>query len=121
MRITPYRLLDSSFYSIIRYSDHLRKIHGKFFNRVGVISFDFTNWLFNGWKIETYSSHSSIPFNIQGLRVISYDTADVDSYAQIREKIQTFIMNGLSKNIKDSPVLDQLPDLINLTADQFSL
>jgi ADP-ribose pyrophosphatase len=54
---------------------------------------------------------SNIPFNIQGLRVISYDAADVDSYALIREKIQKFIKNGLSKDIKDSPVLDQLPDL----------
>jgi ADP-ribose pyrophosphatase len=57
------------------------------------------------------SQASTIPFNIQGLRVIGYDHNDVDSYAQTREKIQNFIKNGLSKDIDDSPVQAVLPDL----------
>jgi len=57
------------------------------------------------------SHKSTIPFNIQGLRVIGYDAADVNSYERTRVKIQNFIKNGLSKNIEDSPVQAVLPDL----------
>ncbi len=54
---------------------------------------------------------SSIPFNIQGMRVINYDYSSVDSYARTREQIQRFVANGIMKDHPDSPVLAALPGL----------
>ena len=36
-----------------------------------------------------------LPFNIQGLRAIGYDPADVDSFDTAIDQIQSFIRNGL--------------------------
>jgi O-acetyl-ADP-ribose deacetylase (regulator of RNase III) len=61
---------------------------------------------------------SSIPFNIQGMRTIEYDYADVDSYKRTREQIQKFIANGIMKDQVDSPVLATLQNVrVNFKAE----
>lgn len=52
-----------------------------------------------------------IPFNIQGLRAITYDPADVRSFDTAKREIGRFIANGLDKKKTDSPVRELLPDL----------
>jgi O-acetyl-ADP-ribose deacetylase (regulator of RNase III) len=54
---------------------------------------------------------ASIPFNIQGMRVIQYNYSDVSSYPRVREQIQGFVANGIVKDVADSPVLAVLPNL----------
>ena len=54
---------------------------------------------------------SVLPFNIQGLRAIDYDPADIDSFDTAMQEIQTYIRNGLKSKRTDSPVHEVLPEL----------
>ena len=44
------------------------------------------------------------PFNIQGLKYISYDPDDPASFAETEAEIATFVVNGLKGEYLDSPV-----------------
>ncbi len=52
-----------------------------------------------------------LPFNIQGLRAISYDSSRIDSFDKAKSAIREFVVNGLRKKCNDSPIREALPDL----------
>ena len=54
---------------------------------------------------------SKLPFNIQGLRAIDYDPADINSFDAAKLEIQTYIRNGLMRKKVDSPVREVLSEL----------
>ena len=51
---------------------------------------------------------TTIPFNIQGFRVIDYDDEDIASVDEAKKKIVDFVGNGLKLRKKDSPVHEAL-------------
>lgn len=52
-----------------------------------------------------------IPFNIRGLRAISYDPSDVSSFDKTKKAIKSYIVSGLRAKNTDSPIREALPDL----------
>jgi O-acetyl-ADP-ribose deacetylase (regulator of RNase III) len=52
-----------------------------------------------------------LPFNIQGMRVISYDPANIHTFDAAKREIQNYIVNGLKNKKVDSPVRELLPDV----------
>ena len=52
---------------------------------------------------------TTVPFNIQGQRIIDYPAA-VDGWAGSRRQIREFIENGINENQTDSPIFTILQD-----------
>jgi O-acetyl-ADP-ribose deacetylase (regulator of RNase III) len=52
-----------------------------------------------------------LPFNIQGLRAISYDSSRVESFDKAKSAIQKFVVSGLRSKCNDSPIREALPNL----------
>ena len=52
-----------------------------------------------------------LPFNIQGLRVIDYDPANIESFDRAKTKIQRYVVNGLRQKRGDSPIRAAIPNM----------
>lgn len=55
--------------------------------------------------------NTTIPFNLNGIRVIEYNDTDLASVENTKAEIKKYIENGLQKRESDSPVYDALPNL----------
>ncbi|WP_447970175.1 macro domain-containing protein [Nitrospira sp. M1] len=95
-------------------------IHGDMFEYIlesGVVLVDITtlnanvfyelgirHTLKNAVTVLVRQKGTHAPFNIKGLRVISYDPDDLKNIQVTRKSIQSFIDNGMKSNHTDSPV-----------------
>lgn len=57
------------------------------------------------------NKRTTIPFNINGQKIIFYDDLDKDSYETTKKEIIAFIERGLRDGNNDSPVFENLPRL----------
>jgi hypothetical protein len=55
-----------------------------------------------------------LPFNIQGLRIIEYDSKDLASADKAKQQIAAFIQNGMRYKLLDSPVHQVLESRVRI-------